>query len=89
MLKASVTNGCDRLLVRLVSSILVKRGVATASEGRGESVAEIYRAYEEVIDVKKEQQCLRFSQTLGHTTSKMPGKKVCIVGSGNWYVFIL
>lgn len=57
-------------------------GAAAASEGRAEN----HRAYEEVFIGRgtTEQQRLLFSRSAGRTNFKMPGKKVCIVGSGNW-----
>ncbi|XP_070813742.1 glycerol-3-phosphate dehydrogenase 1-like protein [Chaetodon trifascialis] len=84
MLKANVLNVCRRLCYYHGSA--VARGVAMAGEGRSGWMADIYRAYEEVIrdSGRKEQQGRQFSRTSGFTTLKMPAKKVCIVGSGNW-----
>lgn len=88
MLKASVTYVVKRLYYYDHPSLFQARGVAVASEGRGGSVVEINRAYEEVIrdDWGKKADDLKYKRASGInvTTLKMPGKKVCIVGSGNW-----
>ncbi len=90
MLKVTVTHVLRRLCYHGTSSVvqLTLGGVAGASEGRGGSV-EICRAYEEVIRHdcgEKEHGLIKYSRSGGLSvpTCKMPGKKVCIVGSGNW-----
>ncbi|KAM3585106.1 uncharacterized protein V6R79_007668 [Siganus canaliculatus] len=87
MLKGSVAGGLRRLLGFYDISTFVKtRGVAVASKGRAEELRGMNRAYEEVLAYGREkaQPVLQSGRSTGLTTHKMPGKKVCIVGSGNW-----
>ena len=69
------------------------RGVTVASEGRAEPRLEAHRAEEEVLTGEgktEEQQDVQFGRTGGtRTRKKMPPKKICIVGSGNWWAFFI
>ncbi|XP_068165852.1 glycerol-3-phosphate dehydrogenase [NAD(+)], cytoplasmic-like [Antennarius striatus] len=61
------------------------RGTASSRAGRGGSAEDFHRACEEVRkDERKREQSLYLKQREGSDASKMPAKRVCIVGSGNW-----
>ena len=87
MLKASVSHVLRRLVVCYRDGAKA-RGVTVASEGRAEPRLEAHRAEEEVLTGEgktEEQQDVQFGRTGGtRTRKKMPPKKICIVGSGNW-----
>lgn len=63
-----------------------RRSVCRCSRNSAGGAADIFRAYEEILMGGGETaaQCLHPSRTTGATGAKMPAKKVCIIGSGNW-----
>lgn len=67
----------------MIFTLAKARGVTAAVQGRAESLLAIYRAYKEVI-IKQRRTTGSSAARRGFSVFKMPGKKVCIVGSGNW-----
>uniref|UniRef100_A0AAQ5X352 Glycerol-3-phosphate dehydrogenase [NAD(+)] n=1 Tax=Amphiprion ocellaris TaxID=80972 RepID=A0AAQ5X352_AMPOC len=67
----------------MIFTLAKARGGTAAVQGRAEAVRAIYRACKEVIINQRRTTGSSVAQR-GFSVFKMPGKKVCIVGSGNW-----